>query len=129
MNFGISASLGAYGAFSPAIAKHNLGFSEPNLNLGTEASFRVTGVEDGKATTGGAIVILLLKLKVGKLGETFGCCGGLVEKDGTIDGVGGSAVVVEDAVTGKVKPGLAIEENVVLIPGFSTAIDGNIGFL
>lgn len=59
---------------SPATAKDNLGFPDPNLNMGLEVSFDVEAVVlGGEATTGGAIVILLAEVDVGRLVKSFDC--------------------------------------------------------
>lgn len=99
--------------------------------MGLEVSFDVEAVVlGGEATTGGAILILLAEVDVGRLVESFDCWGALVKKDGIIDGVGGSADVVDDVLNGKVNPGIVAEANeVVIILDFSIAIDGKTGFL
>lgn len=114
------------------MAKDKRVFPDPNLNLGVEASFRVgvvVLVVEGIALTGGAMVILLPKVNVGKQGEVFGLSGE-VEEDGIIDGVGGSVDVVEDVAKGNVNPELVSEANeFVLREGLSMEIDDKTGLL
>ena len=76
------------------MAKDNRGFPDPNLNLGVSVSFEVGVVlVEGKALTGGAMVILLPNVNVGKGAVVFSCSGD-VEEDGMMDGVGGSEDVL-----------------------------------